>query len=165
MLGARIDDPHAVEGGGQAEGLNLLPVETALHHEKQTVQVTAHPLMPGLSDSQNVRGYEIHMGKTSRRRGRPCFRIVDREHEREDGAVSEDGLVWGTYIHGVFDDPSFRRAWINRVRIRKGLAARDVEESEIVTRRLASALDDWADHVARHVDVPLVCRALRLPLA
>ena len=142
-----------------------MPIDTALHHEKQTVQVTANPLMPGMSDSERVRGYEIHVGMTSRRQGRPCFRILDKEGEREDGAVSLDGLVWGTYIHGVFDDPSFRRAWINRVRIRKGLAPRDVEDSENVTRRLISALDHWADHVARHVDVKLVFQALHLPLA
>ena len=165
MLGGRIDDPHNVESGGHAEGLQLLPIDTALHHEKQTVQVTANPLMPGISDLQKVRGYEIHVGMTSRRQGRPCFRILDKEKEREDGAVSLDGLVWGTYIHGVFDDPSFRRAWINRVRIRKGLASRDVEDSENVTRRLTSALDDWADHVAHHVDVKLVFQALQLPIA
>ena len=165
MLGDRIDDPHAVEGGGQTEGFRLLPVYTELHHEKQTVQVQANPLMPGVSDAEMVRGYEIHVGLTSRRQGGPCFRILDEGGDREDGAVSPDGLVWGTYIHGVFDDPSFRRAWINRVRIRKGLAPGDVEDSENVTRRLTAALDDWADHVECHLDMKLVFQALQLPLA
>ncbi len=165
MLGDRIDDPHAVEGGGQTEGFRLLPIDTELHHEKQTVQVQANPLMPGVFDAEMVRGYEIHMGLTSRRQGGPCFRILDEGGDREDGAVSPDGLVWGTYIHGVFDDPSFRRTWINRVRIRKGLAPGDVEDSENVTRRLTAALDDWADHVERHLDMKLVFQALQLPLA
>ena len=165
MLGDRIDDPHAVEGGGQTEGFRLLPIDTELHHEKQTVQVQANPLMPGVSDAEMVRGYEIHVGLTSRRQGGPCFRILDEGGDREDGAVSPDGLVWGTYIHGVFDDPSFRRAWINRVRIRKGLAPGDVEDSENVTRRLTAALDDWADHVECHLDMKLVFQALQLPLA
>ena len=165
MLGDRIDDPHAVEGGGQTEGFRLLPVYTELHHEKQTVQVQANPLMPGVSDAEMVRGYEIHVGLTSRRQGGPCFRILDEGGDREDGAVSPDGLVWGTYIHGVFDDPSFRRAWINRVRVRKGLAPGDVEDSENVTRRLTAALDDWADHVECHLDMKLVFQALQLPLA
>ena len=165
MLGGRIDDPHQVEGGGQTEGLRLLPVETELHFEKQTRQVQANPLMPGVSDSEMVRGYEIHAGITSRRQGGPCFRILDEGAGREDGAVSPDGLVWGTYIHGVFDDPSFRRAWINRVRIRKGLTPNDSADSRNVTRRLTAALDDWADHVARHVDMKTVLQALRFPVA
>ena len=165
MLGDRIDDPHAVEGGGQTEGFRLLPIDTELHHEKQTVQVQANPLMPGVSDAEMVRGYEIHVGLTSRRQGGPCFRILDEGGDREDGAVSPDGLVWGTYIHGVFDDPSFRRAWINRVRVRKGLAPGDVEDSENVTLRLTAALDDWADHVECHLDMKLVFQALKLPLA
>ena len=165
MLGKRIDDPHGVEGGGQTEGLHLLPVDTELHHDKRTVQVIANALLPGMSDAEMVRGYEIHVGLTVRREGDPCFRIHDEAGNREDGAVSADGLVWGTYIHGVFDDPSFRRAWINRVRVRKGLTPGAVADSMEVTRRLTSALDRWADHVARHIDMKTVCEALRLPLA
>ncbi len=165
MLGKRIDDPHGVEGGGQTEGLHLLPVDTELHHDKRTVQVIANALLPGMSGAEMVRGYEIHVGLTARREGDPCFRIVDEAGNREDGAVSADGLVWGTYIHGVFDDPSFRRAWINRVRVRKGLAPGAVADSMEVTRRLTSALDQWADHVARHLDMKTVCQALWLPLA
>ncbi len=163
MLGERIDAPHQVEGCGQTEGLRLLPVETVLHLEKQTRQVRANPLLPGVSGEETVLGYEIHVGLTSRRQGGPCFRILDEGGDREDGAVSSDGLVWGTYIHGVFDDPSFRRAWINRVRLRKGLAPNELADSSNVTRRLTSALDLWADHVARHVDVKPIEQALHLP--
>ena len=165
MLGGRIDDPHGVEGGGQTEGLHLLPVDTELYADKRTVQVIANALLPGVSDAETVRGYEIHVGLTTRRQGNPCFRIRDEGGDREDGAVSPDGLVWGTYIHGVFDDPSFRRAWINRVRVRKGLAPRPVADSMDVTQRLTSALDEWTDHVACHVDMTAIFQALQLPLA
>lgn len=165
MLGKRIDDPHGVEGGGQTEGFHLLPVDTELHPDKRTVQVTANVLLPGMSGEEMVQGYEIHVGLTARHGGEPCFRILDEAGDREDGAASADGLVWGTYIHGVFDDPAFRRAWLNRVRVRKGLAPRPVAESMKVTQRLSSALDEWADHVARHVDMTSVCQALQLPLA
>ena len=165
MLGKRIADPHGVEGGGQTEGLHLLPVDTELYADKRTVQVIANALLPGMSGTEMIRGYEIHVGLTARRGGDPCFRILDEAGDREDGAVSADGLVWGTYIHGVFDDPAFRRAWLNRVRARKGLAPRYVADSMDVTQRLASALDEWADHVARHVDMTAVCQALQLPLA
>ena len=165
MLGKRIDDPHGVEGGGQTEGFHLLPVDTELHPDKRTVQVTANVLLPGMSGEEMVQGYEIHVGLTARYGGEPCFRILDEAGDREDGAMSADGAVWGTYIHGVFDDPAFRRAWLNRVRVRKGLAPRPVAESMKVTQRLSSALDEWADHVARHVDMTSVCQALQLPLA
>lgn len=165
MLGGRIDDPHGVEGGGETEGFRLLPVETRLYREKQTKQVQANVLLPGMPDAEMIRGYEIHVGLTARRGGDPCFRILDEAGDREDGAVSADGLVWGTYIHGVFDAPAFRRAWLNRVRVRKGLAPRPVADSMDVTQRLTSALDEWADHVARHVDMTAVCQALQLPLA
>ena len=165
MLGGRIDDPYQVEGGGETDGLRLLPVETRLHREKQTRQVQAESLLSGMSDGETIRGYEIHVGLTSRRQGGPCFRILDPDGDREDGAVSPDGLVWGTYIHGVFDDPSFRRAWINRVRTRKGLAPNPFADSEMVTGRLTSALDRWADHVARYVDMKSVFEALRFPSA
>ena len=162
--GNEIDDPHGVEGGGQTEGLHLLPVDTELHPDKRTVQVTARPLMPGVSNAEMVRGYEIHVGLTARREGDPCFRILDEAGNREDGAVSADGLVWGTYLHGVFDEPAFRRAWLNRVRARKGLAPRPVADSMDVTQRLTSALDEWADHVARHVDMTRILDALHLPV-
>ncbi|MDD9859530.1 MAG: cobyric acid synthase [Nitrospira sp.] len=165
MLGEWIADPHQVEGGGEAEGLCLLPVRTELHPVKQTAQVTAQPLLPGMSESAMVHGYEIHMGVTHRRRGVPCFQIVEETGVREDGAMSADGLVWGTYLHGVFDAPSFRRAWINRARARKGLAPRPVSDSEQVTRRLASAIDRWADHVEQHVDMKTILEALHLSVA
>ncbi len=165
MLGKRIADPHGVEGGGQTEGLHLLPVDTELYPDKRTLQVMANVLLPGMSGTEMVRGYEIHVGLTARRGGNPCFRILDEAGNREDGAVSSDGLAWGTYIHGVFDDPAFRRAWLNRVRVRKGLAPRPVAESMGVTQRLTSALDEWADHVARHVDMKTVFQALQFPAA
>ncbi len=165
MLGESIADPHQVEGGGWAEGLCWLPVQTELQAAKRTVQVTAKPLLPDVSESAVVHGYEIHMGVTHRRQGLPCFRIVNGMDTREDGAMSPDGLTWGTYLHGVFDTPSFRRAWINRARARKGLSPRDVSDSEQVTRRLTSAIDQWADHVEQHVDVSGILEALRLPVA
>ena len=67
--------------------------------------------------------------------------------------MSSDGLVWGTYIHGVFDQPGFRRVWLNRVRGRKNLPPLDVELSQSVSGRLVEAIDGWADHVG-HLPQP-----------
>jgi len=75
------------------------------------------------------------------------------EDEAADGACREDGMVWRTYIHGVFDRPEFRRQWLNRLRQRKGLHPLDRSVSEAVTARLRSSLDRWADHLQKHVQV------------
>ena len=80
-----------------------------------------------------------------------------------DGAMSADGLVWGTYIHGVFDQPGFRREWLNRVRVRKNLQALDVETSQAVSNRLVHAIDRWADHVEDHLTMKPIFSAIEFP--
>jgi len=159
MLGKRVADPQGVEEGGEIQGLGLLDMTSELLADKHTSQVTAQPLfLTGTSDCR-VLGYEIHMGISHRFSGSPCFQMVGRPGGREgepqvDGAMSSDGLVWGTYIHGVFDQPGFRRVWLNRIRQRKGLPALDVSVSKSVSQRMSTALDRWAEHVAQHVNVP-----------
>ncbi len=158
MLGKVVSDPWNVEEGGEIQGLGVLDMTSELLLNKQTAQVTAQPLF--LSDSWDceVRGYEIHMGFTQRVAGFPCFEIVKRQSGRDgmpfdDGVMSRDGLVWGTYLHGVFDQPGFRRAWLNRIRDRKGLAALDVSVSQAVSGRLVETLDRWAEHLEQHIQV------------
>ena len=67
---------------------------------------------------------------------------------------------WGTYIHGLFDRPGFRRLWLNRLRERKSLPPLSLTVSEAVTARLASALDRWADHLRQHVNVDRIFGAM-----
>jgi len=78
--------------------------------------------------------------------------------EEFDGAIRHNGLVWGTYIHGVFDEPGFRRAWLNRAHERKGLLPPDSHTSKSVTTRLPGELDRWADHLSRNVDLSCLLR-------
>ena len=167
MLGKMITDPQHVEEGGEIEGLGVLDITSELLLDKQTTQVTAKPLF--LSDSWNceVQGYEIHMGITHRFSGSPCFDILNRQNGRDiealnDGAVSSDGCIWGTYLHGVFDEPGFRRSWLNRIRRRKGLEGLEVSVSQAVSGRLASALDRWTDHLEQHIQVPRIYSHLRV---
>ena len=171
MLGEAITDPGHVETGGAAEGLRFLDIETELLPEKKTVQVRARTVPTTWSHESFVEGYEIHMGDTKRAESvLPCFHISfnqgndhsDKDSYRVDGAMSKDGLVWGTYIHGVFDQPKFRREWLNRIRRRKTLGPVDVNVSEAVSGRLAQALDSWADHVEKHLSVEPVFSALGL---
>jgi adenosylcobyric acid synthase len=69
--------------------------------------------------------------------------------------------VWGTYIHGVFDEPEFRRAWLNRLRRRKGLQPLDIAVSLAATTHRARELDRWADHLQQHVNLEPIWAALR----
>jgi adenosylcobyric acid synthase len=176
MLGQRIADPDGVETGGQGIGLGFLPVTTVLARDKITDQVDAHALHIDGFATLPVRGYLIHMGRTDRAGLRPCFKLLGKrggvEHhgremssqeEFEDGVVRDDGLVWGTYIHGLFDQPLFRRAWLNRLRRRKGLSALPNVCSQRVNEARLNAMDRWADHVDRHLDLAPVLAYLREP--
>ena len=161
MLGRKIADPYEVEQGGESAGLDYLNIETSLDRTKRTTQVEASPTDTHRMGQGVIRGYHIHMGVTSRGDEAPCFRIHRNSiagKDELDGAMRTDGLVWGTYIHGVFDEPGFRRVWLNRVRERKGLLPLEVLASESVTTRLQGELDRWADHVSRHVDVSHLLR-------
>ncbi|MBI4002650.1 MAG: cobyric acid synthase [Nitrospira defluvii] len=169
MLGRQIADPDGVEGGGAGEGFGLLHITTVLERDKITEQIEAQALHLSGTAALLVRGYLIHMGRTNRHEHRPCFELhAQAEHSERrsgamgqddrclDGAVRDDGLVWGTYIHGLFDQPSFRRAWLNRLRARKGLPALDPTLSQLVNDKRRDALDRWADHVEQHLDLGLI---------
>lgn len=118
MLGRVVRDPDHVESPiDGAPGLSLLPVETIFRGEKATHRARARVLGgPGWLApvaGQSVRGYEIHMGRTTG--GRPWLEITERNGapiSLEDGAVSHDGQVWGCYLHGLFENTSLRRAWL-----------------------------------------------------
>jgi adenosylcobyric acid synthase len=98
------------------------------------------------------------MGRTSRETGNSCFHIDSSDiwglHAKGDeGTASESGLVWGTSIHGLFDQAGFRRGWLNRARARKGLPSVPLHASELVTTQLRAELDRWADHIEQHVNM------------
>ncbi|MGH7774414.1 MAG: cobyric acid synthase [Candidatus Binatia bacterium] len=170
ILGREISDPYEAEEGGSRQGLGLLDVFTELLPQKRTVQIEAFPLFFEATPDCTVSGYEIHIGRTRRSDTLPSFRIIKRvgqqDHlscemeETEEGAISRDQLVWGTYIHGVFDRPGFRRLWLNRVRQRKSLPPLETLISEVVTARLLSTLDRWADHLQQHLDLGPIFAAL-----
>jgi adenosylcobyric acid synthase len=126
MLGERIRDRAGVESKKrETEGLGLLSITTDLEEEKVLCQVRAREIETGL----DVTGYEIHHGKTTLLGGcRSLFKIVERKaqalgDEERDGTISEDSRIWGTYIHGLFDEDLFRRSFLNRIRARKNRPA------------------------------------------
>ncbi|BEH11519.1 MULTISPECIES: cobyric acid synthase [Geobacter] len=133
MLGKRVADPHAVESDiREAEGLGLLDVVTVMLEQKSTHRAAAELLPSGFLVAPRCRGglagYEIHLGETILGPSvRPFARITSRSGapvEVLDGAVSSDGRVFGTYLHGIFDNAVFRTSFLNRLRKAKGLAER-----------------------------------------
>lgn len=163
MLGRSIADPDGVEAGGEVEGLGLLDVITHLTKTKVTQLVEAESLHIEPNRHLPVRGYCIHMGETTGRDQRHCFHmrpltlgqecLEEREAEHFDGAMDETGLMWGTYLHGVFDLPEFRRAWINRIRSRKALMPLADAVSRGISQSLDCQLDTWADHLESHLTI------------
>jgi len=116
MLGTTLVDAGFESSAGTYQGLGLLDCVTRFSsYDKNTTQVTreAMPVSPFLSAMGTVTGYEIHMGVTEGGR--------DREAFRGDGRVSDDGLVFGTYMHGLFQNPSAANALLSYLYGKRGL--------------------------------------------
>lgn len=114
LLGRVIADPLGVEGPpASQEGLGLLPVDTVMAGEKTTTRVLAQalPSLPFEAPGQ-LAGYEIHMGQTRPLAdSRPAFQLLarlERAVALEDGQVSPEGRVIGTYLHGILDNDTLR---------------------------------------------------------
>jgi adenosylcobyric acid synthase len=108
MLGRSVTDPDGIEGPpGRAAGLGLLDVETVLTGDKTLTEVTG----TSVADNTPFHGYEMHIGRTTGPDcARPLLRFADG---RLDGAVSSDGRIRATYVHGLFADDRQRAAWLD----------------------------------------------------
>lgn len=139
MLGRAIHDPAGLEGAsGSVPGLGLLDVETVLGAEKRLAVVAGRHAGSGAA----LAGYEIHLGVTEGAdRARPFARIDGRE----EGAVSPDGLVEGSYLHGLFAADGFRRGWL------AGLGV--VPSAAGYEDGVEAVLEALADHLEAHLDV------------
>ncbi len=123
ILGKEITDEQGVESNLMSiEGLGLLPVTTTLLPTKTTTRsqasILAGTFLQGIC-GQPVSGYEIHTGQT--RSIRPLFEIKSRENNpvnEPDGSISENGRIWGTYLHGIFENDNLRTAWLESLNTR-----------------------------------------------
>ena len=147
MLGRAIHDPLGLEGpAGTAEGLGLLDVETTLASDKRL-----EPVHGTTGDGTSFSGYEMHMGVTEGPdRERPFARLADGSCE---GAVSPDGRVIGTYIHGLFVDDRQRSAWLTQLAA-GGTAIR-------YDALVDATLDRLGAHLAAHIDLDLLLKLSR----
>jgi adenosylcobyric acid synthase len=149
MLGRELVDDGFESVKGTYAGLQLLDGVTRFaSYTKNTVQVhrAASPVSPILSGIGNVTGYEIHMGVTERG--------SDDEAFSGDGAVSEDGLVFGTYMHGLFLNPSAINALLSYLYNKKGIAFTCIPDST------GDPYESLADLFQAHVDVDRVTALL-----
>jgi adenosylcobyric acid synthase len=139
MLGQTIADPDGIEGPpGKARALGLLDVVTTLSNGKRL-----EPVHGTTSDGAPFAGYEMHMGVTEGpARARPFARFADGAAE---GAVSPDGRVLGTYIHGLFADDRQRSGWL--ARFSAGPAGIGYEAL------VEQTLDALAVHLAAYLDL------------
>ena len=187
MLGRRIHDPERVESdAGSVDGLGLLDAETTFAGDKRTVRVEGEllgaaggsgaspdgPASPPATASPlgaagtPLHGYEIHMGRTTLGPGAaPLLRLRGADGSaHDDGAVAagpaepgSSGAVCGSYVHGIFDHPALRGAFLDGLRAARGLpllgATATPPDDDI---------DRLADHVEAHLDAALLERIVGL---
>lgn len=139
MLGATVSDPQGIEGpAGSARGLGYLDVQTELQGPKTLSQVEG----VDVQTNQPITGYEMHMGRTS---GTDCQRPLLFLDGRPEGAISPNGLVSGTYVHGLFASDGFRTSFL------RALGARSEEWD--YEGSVDQTLDEWAEWLERHLDM------------
>lgn len=161
MLGREIRDPHHTESQhDRVKGMGFLEMATEFSTEKLTSQVEANchswSFLGADISAAELKGYEIHMGETSfvgtddfhpltitRRAGKAC--------QVQEGTGRRDGLVFGTYIHGIFDHDGFRRMVINALRRKKGL--KPLANTRNVYAEKQRSYDKLADIVRRSLDM------------
>ncbi len=156
MLGRRVADPDHVESSlSETPGLGLLDIETIFDNEKITALVRAMDLSYG----NEISGYEIHSGRIHRRAAAAAFRVQERDGRTADepeGSVSGDGRVLGTSIHGLFDEPGFRRDYLARVGRTKGRAPLNAAVADSARTMRLRAYDRFADLLAAEMNLPAV---------
>lgn len=144
MLGRTVRDPLGLEGpAGEAPGLGLLDIETVLEPGKTVREVAFEHVASGAAG----RAYEIHLGRSE---GPDTARAPFRIGARRDGAISPDGRVAGTYLHGIFASDAVRRACLAQI---IGGALNSTLDYEA---GVEAVLDRLAAHLERHLDIAAI---------
>jgi adenosylcobyric acid synthase len=167
MLGVTLHDPGGVESPvPTAPGLGLLDVTTVFASAKATQRVRARVTaacgpLAGAAGAE-VAGYEIHAGRSDVGDGARPFTLLERGHPgatQPEGAMSADGTVVGTYLHGIFTSSALRRALLHDLARRKGIAP---DPRWGAPDSPGARYDQLADAVAAAVDVAALARLVRL---
>ncbi len=142
MLGEKLHDPLHIEGQiPSMEGLGHLRVETTLTKNKALQKVKAVHDTSGLS----FKGYEMHLGETI---GIDCKRPFAKIEGRAEGAISQNAQVEGTYLHGLFSDDVFRKAYLSSFGCQMGNYSYE--------QTIEETLDKLSNHLEENLDVDLL---------
>ena len=156
LLGHTICDPDRLEShDASIDGLGLLPVETTFASPKIVEQASGRHPESGCA----VIGYQVRMGRTRvTSEAQPFLELRDDQSDdpRPEGMCLHGGRLFGTYVHGLFDQAAFRRWWLNRLRQSKGWPALP----EMQRPSLDERLDRLADFVEQHLDMAMIERVL-----
>lgn len=157
MLGRFISDPeHCESDSDGCEGLGLLDADTIFRPAKITGQVRAkvnagYGLLRGMKN-MSLKGYEIHMGRQNESGSRPAFKLfTTRGNTTAEGAINEKGTVFGTYIHGLFDNVEFTNKLISNLCRLRGL---DDAGYRAIDRE--KSYDELASLVRESLDIPRI---------
>ncbi|MFV0576356.1 MAG: cobyric acid synthase [Vibrio sp.] len=165
MLGKTIDDPLGIEGpAGQIDGLGYLDLQTELKPQKSLTQVTGQlSLLPNISVP--IKGYEIHAGITQVNENQPVTLKKSEGDCFADGAISQDGMIWGSYCHGFFDTPDAFNHVLKWIGVDELAAAesRDEQQNQALDR-LADSIEEslnladfWPELFPKNVFTTKVC--------
>jgi adenosylcobyric acid synthase len=155
MMGKVLADPEGVEGQeGRYKGLGMFPLKTVITGQKVARQrlVTSNFPQVGLP----VAGYELHQGRShlsldpDPETGKPLFYPLFEDANL--GVVDGTQSIWGTYLHGIFDNGPWRRAWLNRLRQQRGLKSLPTGISNY-REQCEAMLDGIADSIGKHLDL------------
>ena len=148
MLGRTIHDPHGLEGeAGSSSGLGLLNMETVLEAEKQLIRRQGTLTI----DNAAVEGYEIHMGISS---GPAMNNPAVQLEGAQDGAISDDQLIMGSYLHGLFDHTEAAQAILKWAGLKNSPdSAQDIFD---YSQLKESELDRLANTFADHLDIGFI---------
>ena len=122
MLGELLEDPDGVEHGGSMRGMGLLHTKTVFSRAKTRTQIQGRVntvSICGEFAGREVQGYEIHMGRTEKTGD--CQETIYLEDGRLDGLSNQEGTVFGTYLHGIFDYGDLAAMTVSRLMRRKGI--------------------------------------------
>ncbi|MEB3231976.1 MAG: cobyric acid synthase CobQ [Leptolyngbyaceae bacterium] len=164
LMGQMVADPEGVEGHeGRYKGLGLVPLKTVITGKKvarQRLATSKYPQM-GLP----VIGYEVHQGRSQLVRPNETSNEPGTYEAMFDdpnlGVVASSQLIWGTYLHGLFDNGPWRRTWLNRLRKQRGLnslptgIANYREQREVILDSLADTVDAYLDlaPLLKHLEI------------
>ncbi len=155
MMGKFLFDPEGLEGrDNRYKGIGLLPVKTIISGQKIARQRQINSIYP--EPGLPIAGYELYYGRTSLAdpdqtdSGKvKCSQLFD---EPGLGIVDPSLSIWGTYLHGLFDNGPWRRSWLNRLRQRRGLQSLPTGIANYREQR-ESLLDSLADRIESYIDL------------